>query len=98
MIRVVVLVAALAGIVMMVSALTGSLEISIGVAVVAPLVAFGLIIGGDSTARLSPVRWVLGEAPAADGSTSIGVLMALTITAACLLIGSAGFQRRDIIL
>ena len=98
MVRVVVLVSLLAGIVMMVSALTGSLDVSSGVAVVLPAVAFGLILGGESTARLSPVRWVLGEAPAADGGTSVGVMMALTIMAACVLIGSAGFQRRDIIL
>jgi len=98
MIRVVVLVSLLAAIVMMVSALTGSLDMSVGVAIAAPIVAFGLILGGESSARLSPVRWVLGETPAADGGTTIGVLMAVTILAACMLIGSAGFQRRDIIL
>ena len=98
MLRVVVLVSVEAGTVVMVSGLTGSLDISVGVAIAAPIVAFGLILGGDSSARLSPVRWVLGEAPAAEGDTTIGVLMAVIVLAACILIGSAGFQRRDIVL
>jgi ABC-2 type transport system permease protein len=98
MARIVLLVSLLAGIVLIVSAATGSLELSVGAALVVPLVTFGLIIAGDTTARISPVRWVLGATPADGGAPVGGLLLAIVITAACVLIASAGFQRRDIIL
>ena len=98
MVRVVVLVSLLAGVVLIVSAATGSLELAVGAAIVVPAVAFGLIVAGDTTARISPVRWVLGETPADGGAPVSGLLLAVVITAACVLIASASFERRDIIL
>ncbi len=98
MIRVVALVSLLAGIVVVVSAVTGSLELAGGVAVAAPLVAFGLIVAGETTARVSPVRWALGSTPVAEAGAVVGVGVVIVFTIACVVIASAAFQRRDVIL
>lgn len=98
MVRVVALVTVLAALVVVVSAVTGSLELAGGAAVVAPLAAFGLVMGGDTTARLSPVRWALGRTPADGVGDLVGLGVVVVITAAVVVIASAGFQRRDVVL
>ena len=96
--RVVILVLLLAAIVLIASAASGSLEFAIFVAAAVPLIVFGLIVGGESTARLSPVRWVLGATPADAGPAGVGVLAALGVTAICVAAAVLGFRRRDIVL
>ena len=98
MVRVIVLVALLAGLVMVISAATGSLELSAGMSVLGPVVAFGLIVAGETTAKFSPVRWALGATPAAETGEFSGVAATVVRTVVLLAVASFGFQRRDIIL
>lgn len=98
MMRVILLVALLAGVVMVASAVSGSLELSGGAAVAAPVVVFALVAGSETTAKLSPVRWALGRTPVDDPAGLVGVAAVVAVTVVCVYIAATGFRRRDIIL
>jgi len=97
MMRVVILVILLAGIALVASASGSSVKVAAATAVAVPLVAFGLVLF-EQTANVSPVRWTLGQTPAASSGTITGVLLAVALTAWFVGIAASGFNRRDLVL
>lgn len=97
MARVMVLVVLLAGITLVASAVGGSVRVAAMAAAAVPLVAFGLVLF-EQTAAVSPVRWTLGQTPAASSGTITGVLLAAVLTAWFVGMAASGFNRRDLVL
>jgi len=97
MARVVILVVLLAGITLVASAAAGSLRVASATAIAVPALAFGLVLF-EQTAAVSPVRWTLGQTPAAASGTITGVLLALALTGWFVAMAVSGFNRRDLVL
>jgi len=97
MARVVILVGLLAGIALVASATGSSVRLAAATAAAVPLVAFGLVFF-EQTAPVSPVRWTLGQTPAAASGTFAGVLLSIALTAWFVGMAATGFNRRDLVL